>query len=143
MGDKIPKLFFFLFRIPSFHSDHVDMILTTFAQAGTGRKPLQGFTEEMVIILIILILILITTIIIISYSQVILILITIIKVTVDRLRDDHCPNQLLPSLQLPSLVSNSIESKSKYLFSIWKNIDSLKIKHKVTNQDQDHCQGYD
>ena len=61
MGEKIPKLFFFLFRIPSFHSDHVDMILTTFAQAGTGRKPLQGFTEEMVIILIIPILILITT----------------------------------------------------------------------------------
>ena len=111
------------------------MILITFAQAGTGRKPLQGFTEEMVIILIILILILITTIIIISYSQVILTLITIIKVTVDRLRDDHCPNQLLPSLQLPSLVYNSIES----LFSIWKSIDLLKIKHKVTNQDQDHC----
>ena len=42
------------------------MILITFAQAGTGRKLLQGFTEEMVIILIILILILITMIIIIS-----------------------------------------------------------------------------
>ena len=117
------------------------MILITFAQAGTGRKPLQGFTEEMVIILIILILILIliTTIIIISYSQIVLIDITIIKVTVDRLRDDHCPNQLLPSLQLPSLVYNSIESNLKYLFSIWKSIDLLKIKHKVTNQDQDHC----
>ena len=113
------------------------MILITYAQAGTGRKPLQGFTEEMVIILIIRILILITMIIIISYSQIVLI--TIIKVTVDRLRDDHCPNQLLPSLQLPSLVSNSIESKSKYLFSIWKNIDLLKIKQKVTNQDQAHC----
>ena len=114
---------FFLFRILSFHSDHVDMILITFAQAGTGRKPLQGFTEEMVIILIILSSS--SSPRLSSFPEIVLILITIIKVTVDRLRDDHCPNQLLPSLQLPSLVSNSIESKLKYYL--------LKIKHILIN----------
>ena len=134
-GRKNPQMIFFYSGFS--HSDHVDMILITFAQAGTGRKPLQGFTEEMVIILIILSSS--SSPRLSSFPEIVLILITIIKVTVDRLRDDHCPNQLLPSLQLPSLVSNSIESKSKYLFSIWKNIDLLKIKHKVTNQDQDHC----
>merc|ERR1719209_1398733 len=58
--------------------------------AGTGRKPLQGFTEEMV--------------------------------TVDRLRDDHCPNQLLPSLQLPSLVTNQDQDHCKRIHMEWGHL---------------------
>ena len=82
------------------------MFYLQIAEEKSSWQLTQKFSEEMVDPIISIII----SIIIIDHIMIMIILpshtwmMIMFEVTVERLFDDHCPSQLIPSLQLPSLV---------------------------------------